>query len=520
MRRGAVPALTAGPVAGPTLLAVRSGAFFPHARLVAAIGAWAVLGLAALLAPAPIVPRTAPARAALLGLAALAGWTALSGSWAPSPGPARQTLELALVYLPVLAAATLLLRDRAAARVAEVALAAGTLVVIGSGLAGRLVPGLVHLTASVRAGGRLEQPLTYWNATGALAAIGFVLVARIAGDRARPAALRTAAATAGPPLALGVYLSFSRGALAAAAVALVVLVALRPTRAQARAAAVAAVAAGLAIATTAPFAGVRALRGGPRTRPIEGPAWLPLLVSIMALAAAFHARTRATDAGPALAARPRAGLVALAIAGAVVPYAAAVTERSADPAGPAARAAAPAPPAARLTRAGSNRGRYWAVAVREVGRHPLRGIGAGGFGVAWLRERTIDERVQDAHSLYVETAAELGLVGLALLALFLGGVGAAARGAVRSDPVVAARPAPPALAWALHAGLDWDWEMPALTGVAILLAGLLLAAGERAAAAEGRGELAQQVALEGDARPGHDGDEERELGERSGSRVA
>jgi hypothetical protein len=100
MRRGAVPALTALLVAGPTVLAFASGDFFPHTRLVAAIGAWAVLGLAVLLAPAPVVPRTAPVRAALLGLAALAGWTALSGSWAPSPGPARQTLELSLVYLP------------------------------------------------------------------------------------------------------------------------------------------------------------------------------------------------------------------------------------------------------------------------------------------------------------------------------------------------------------------------------------------------------------------------------------
>src|SRR3954447_5266242 len=514
MRRGAVPALPAVLAAGPTGPAFASGGFFPHARLVAAIGAWAVLGLGALVAPAPLVPRTAPARAALLGLAVLAGWTALSGSWAPSPGPARPALELALVRLPALAAATLLVRDRAAARAAEVALAAGTLVVIGYGLARRLLPGLVHLTASVRAGGRLEQPLTYWNATGALAAIGCVLAGRIAGDTGRPPALRTAAVAAAAPLALGVYLSFSRGALAAAAVALVVLVGLRPPRARARAAAVAAVAAGLAIAATAPFAGVRALHGSLGTRETEGLVCLALLLAIMALAAAFHARTRATDAGPVLAPRARAVLVAVAIAGAVVPYAAAVTER---PAGPAAATGASA---ARLTQAGSNRGRYWAVAVREVGRHPLRGIGAGGFGVAWLRERTIDERVQDAHSLYVETAAEIGLVALALLALFLGGVGAAAGRALRSDPVVAAGPAPAALAWALHAGLDWDWEMPALTGVAILLAGLLLAAGERAAAAEGGGELAQQIALEGDARGGHDGDEERELGERSGSGVA
>jgi hypothetical protein len=33
-------------------------------------------------------------------------------------------------------------------------------------------------------------------------------------------------------------------------------------------------------------------------------------------------------------------------------------------------------------------------------------------------------------------------------------------------------------AWALHAGLDWDWEMPGLTLVAIVLAGLLIAAAD------------------------------------------
>jgi hypothetical protein len=32
----------------------------------------------------------------------------------------------------------------------------------------------------------------------------------------------------------------------------------------------------------------------------------------------------------------------------------------------------------------------------------------------------------------------------------------------------------------VHAGVDWDWEMPALTLVAVLLAGMLLAVGEDA----------------------------------------
>jgi hypothetical protein len=32
--------------------------------------------------------------------------------------------------------------------------------------------------------------------------------------------------------------------------------------------------------------------------------------------------------------------------------------------------------------------------------------------------------------------------------------------------------------FALHAGLDWDWEMPVVTFVALACVGVLLAAGE------------------------------------------
>src|SRR3954452_9186780 len=282
MRRGAVTALTAVLLAGPVVLAFRSGGFFASERLAAGIGAWTVLGLAVLAVPGPVVPRTAPVRLAVGGLAALAAWTTLSASWAPSPGPARQTLELSLLYLPALAAAALLLRERAAARAAELALATGVLVVIGYGIAGRVLPGVIHLSASARAGGRLEQPLTYWNATGALAAIGLVLVARVAGDRAPPAALRAGAAAPAAPLGLGVYLSFSRGALAAAAVGLVVLVVLCPNRAQARAALAAAIAAALAVAAVAPFSGVRALEFGLAARERECLVCGAMLVAIMA----------------------------------------------------------------------------------------------------------------------------------------------------------------------------------------------------------------------------------------------
>jgi O-antigen ligase len=61
----------------------------------------------------------------------------------------------------------------------------------------------------------------------------------------------------------------------------------------------------------------------------------------------------------------------------------------------------------------------------------------------------------NAHSLPLETFAELGLVGVTLLAAF---VVLVARGA-RREPVAAAVVA----AWLLQACVDWVWQLPAAT---------------------------------------------------------
>ena len=81
----------------------------------------------------------------------------------------------------------------------------------------------------------------------------------------------------------------------------------------------------------------------------------------------------------------------------------------------------------RLASVQSNRYAYWKVALRTFGDHPLDGVGSGGFQAEWLRERPFREPVRDAHSLYLETPAELGLVGLALVLALLASVAVAAR---------------------------------------------------------------------------------------------
>jgi O-Antigen ligase len=508
MRRAALTAVQAGLLLLPLVLAFFSGAFFEGARGVGAICAWALLALSALAVSGRPLPGDRAARAALLALAGLAAWTWIAASWSSSPAGADQELELVLLYLPALAAGALVWRDRRAARMVEPALAAGALVVIAYGLSGRLLPGIVHLHATQRAGGRLEQPLTYWNATGALAAIGLVLCARLAGDATRPRALRIAAAAAAAPLGMGAYLSFSRGAIACLLAGLAALVAFDRTRAQLRAATIALAAGALAGAAAAPFGAVRALH--PSHATAQGLAVLALLAVVAAGAGLIQSRDAAPSRPLALRAAP---VVAVVVALALLPYAAVVLAERGGPSRDAAFGATNA----RLSDVGTHRLSYWRVAVDVAADHPLAGAGPGAFAVEWLRRRTIDERVRNAHSLELQTLADLGLVGLALLGGVLAATALAARRVLRADRALAAGPAAAALTWALHAGLDWDWEMPAVTLVAVALAGLILC---RAGAADGADQLGDEAALEAHAQHDDEGAEKHELGDRLGLRPA
>ena len=61
--------------------------------------------------------------------------------------------------------------------------------------------------------------------------------------------------------------------------------------------------------------------------------------------------------------------------------------------------------------AGSGRRDFWRVAIDDFEDHPLLGDGAGSYEFTWEQRRSIDLPVKDAHSLYLESFAELGLVG-------------------------------------------------------------------------------------------------------------
>jgi hypothetical protein len=461
-------------LAAPTALAFFSGGYFDEARLWAAIGAFALVLLAAIASDQPL-PRSWPGRLALGGLAALTAWTALSISWAPLAGPAFHDTQRLLLYLAVLTASAALLRGWATAEAVEPALAAGTLIVIGYGLSGRLLPGLIHETHSLSAAGRLEQPLTYWNATGALAAIGVVLCARLSGDGSRREVTRAAAAAAAVPLGVGVYLSFSRGALAALGAGLLVLLLLSFDRVQLRAIAIAVAGGVLASIPAGLMSGVRSLHGSAGTREGQGALMLALLLALMAAAGGLTLRLIRGGREP----RPLPAIKRVHLVGALVVLLLATALLVARSHEKTTASPARGATTARLSSIESNRYAYWRVAGHMFAAHPLRGEGSGSFAVEWLERRRIPEAAQDAHSLYIETAAELGLVGLAALAAFLWGEAAAGRRAYLRDRALTAGWIAALAVWLVHAGLDWDWEMPALSLIAVILAGALIAHGER-----------------------------------------
>jgi hypothetical protein len=142
----------------------------------------------------------------------------------------------------------------------------------------------------------------------------------------------------------------------------------------------------------------------------------------------------------------------------------------------------------RLSSIDSNRYRYWEVALDTWAHHPWRGIGTGGFQVEWLKQRDRVDTSGDAHSIYLETAAELGLAGVAALALFLAGIVAGVVRLYRRQPGTVVGPAAVLAAFAIHAGLDWDWEMPAVSLIALLMAAAVLGFGEEDAPSDGRAE--------------------------------
>ena len=278
----------------------------------------------------------------------------------------------------------------------------------------------------------------------------------------------------------------------AALLGLIVLLAAAPSRAQLRAVLGGLLSGVLASACSAAFSGVASLEGTNEGR--DGAVMLAILVVIMlvfGLVAARGSEAERVDPTrrqtlryarrlPAVA----AAAVLLCVVGLVV---GGLGERP-------ERREKLETSASRFASVNSRRFEYWRVGAQAFAEDPLKGLGAGGYRVEWRKERRVDEGVQEVHSVVLEMATELGVVGLVLLGLLLGGVTVAGRRALRSSAPIASGASAACTVWLVHAIVDWDLQLPAVVLPAVVLAGALLAASERGeATADKGGQHAQTV---------------------------
>ena len=124
-----------------------------------------------------------------------------------------------------------------------------------------------------------------------------------------------------------------------------------------------------------------------------------------------------------------------------------------------------------LSMSTNNRTAWWSEALDGFEHAPLVGHGAGSFRFTHLRQNAFLD-VLEPHQLTLQTATELGIVGILLLGVGVAGVVLAAVAAVPRRGAAATVPALAVLAAiATHTQLDVAWSAPAIFIAALGIAG-------------------------------------------------
>ncbi len=430
------------------------------------------------------LPRSRPARdAARLGLvfAALCTWVGLGILWGDSTERTLIELSRDLAYGGVLALSILGASSRSW-RAAALGLAAALIAVVGTALFSRLFPGLFSgfdpdLGLNFR---RLSFPLGYWNGLAGLAAIAFGILLLWTSVPPRRA-LRPLAFAALPLPLLCTYLTFSRAGLVLLGLAAYGVVALgAPLKRTAVAAALALLAAAVAVLVARTQSQIITGSGG------DG-GWLVALTLSALGVALYRVEPRLPRARRSIP-RRRSGIsgllaplgAAALVAGLVAVALFAESGASSPPPNSDPSAVTETDPSVRLLRFDGERGAIWGSAFDAFKTDPVTGIGAGGFAIWWQRDSEGEPPVSDAHSLYLESLAEIGLIGCGLLfalGLISTRILASARSRFLSRGDLAAG-GPLILIVGLiatHAAIDWVWEVPAVAVFAFAAIGIVSA---------------------------------------------
>lgn len=328
---------------------------------------------------------------------------------------------------------------------------------------------------------RINYPFGYWNAVGCWCAMTATLCLSYA-VHARSALVRGVTLAALPVCAIGLYLALSRAGFGGAVVGMVAVVLLAEYRWLAFAEA--------GLATLGGAAAVLVLRDQPQLVNATGTDGVGAVVLVLAIAGTLLATFAALAGRDSVAERTRMSKTSgrrLGIAGAIIAVVlacAAVAEfggRAYDEFTQTEFATSVHNTDARLAQLNGNRHNLWNSAWDAFTAHPVTGIGPGTFEFWWSRNGSNGEFVRDAHSVYLETLAELGVPGLlALIAVFAGLIWSAWR--ARAQLSGRARGVHGGLiavfiCFALQAGADWMWESTAIALFALLAVALAGAAG-------------------------------------------
>ncbi len=473
------------------------------------VGASAVCAVIALGARAP-----AWGAGSVALFAAFTALTALSIIWSVAPDASWQAANLTLAYLATFTTGVVLGRivpERWRALVA----AAGAVAVLLSAYAllAKVFPGSL---AAADSQGRLQTPLGYWNATGALAAMGIAPCLWGFSRPDGPRILRALALPAGSVLAAVVVLSFSRTALAIGVLTIAAWLILAPGRLRSvLLIALSGVGAAVICAWALGHGALSTDGATLQARTSAGHTFgiVLVIVVLIELAAGLAAARSVDEVRLSESVRRRIGTVLIGLA-ALLPVAAvvALAASSRGLTGEISHGwhsltnanAVVVQSSSRLTQFGSSRPLYWSQGI-TVGEHALfKGVGALGYATARTQYTHNPQTVGHAHSYVIQTFADLGLLGVLVSAALLAAWAWAAW-----------RPLAPRTGWSkleagaswersgllalllfvsgfgLSSAFDWTWYFPALTVPALLGAGWLA----------GRGPLASPVGRAPSRRP-------------------
>ena len=418
-------------------------------------------------------------------LVALTLWILLSATWSVAPAASILESQRGLLYVSGASAALLICRSRDV-RWLLGGLLAGICAIAAFSLATRLLPDRVGVYDATSVY-RLAQPIGYWNGLAIFTGMG-ALVALAFASRARWVVVRAACAGALVLLLPTFYFTFGRGAWIALAAGVLAAVAIDPRRLQ--------LLAGLLLLAPIPAGAVWAASREPGLthagaafgRAVHDGHRLALVLLVLAganaavaIAFAFAERHLEPPAGARRAFAVAIALLVIAgLAGVFVRYGGPTTL-----AHKGYRAFKAPPPHVQgnlnkrlLSFSGNGRADLWRLAWDDARKHAVTGAGSGTYERYFLAHQPPGVgRVRDAHGLYLETLAELGPLGLILLlgALVLP---LTVLGSARAHPLVPGA-AGAYVAYLVHTGVDWDWELPAVTLTGLLCGAAILLAARR-----------------------------------------